>query len=167
MSIISFIKYLILALLLIWVETGFLHLFSIYGATPDLILILVLLVSFREDRVMALLVAFVAGLLQDVFATHFWGLSALTKLIVALIGSNFQRADRDYPLTYFAGSFLLLIFIHEILHQFLFSLGSEMSFWQVLWRSTIPGTIYTFVISLVIYFLFQNRLWQTKMVKSF
>ncbi|OQX88718.1 rod shape-determining protein MreD [candidate division KSB1 bacterium 4484_87] len=165
MSVISLIKYSLITLVIIWIEVSVLHLFAVYGATPDLLLILVVFVSLREDRIFALFFAFFAGFFQDVFATHFWGLSALTKLIAALVASGFQRSDGYYSLSYFATTFSLLIFLHELLFQFLFSLGSEISFWRVMWRTTVPDAVYSFVIALIVYFLFQNHLWKPKTVK--
>jgi rod shape-determining protein MreD len=142
-------------------------LFAIFDATPDLVLILVLVVSFRENRTLVLIFAFLGGLLQDVFVTDYWGLSALTKLIVAMIGTGFQRADQHYPLSYFASVFGVLIFLHEFLYQIFLSIGSQVPFGKTFIQVIIPCVFYTFIVSLLMYFLFHHKLWKSRVGKSF
>ncbi len=167
MTLINFIKYFFFLFVFIWIESNLLRLFAIFDATPDLVLILVLVVSFRENRILAIIFAFAAGLLQDVFITDYWGLSALTKLIVAMIGSGFQRADQHYSLSYFASVFGALIFLNELLYQIFLSIGSQVSFGKTFVHVIIPCASYTFIVSLLMYFLFHHKLWKSRVGKSF
>lgn len=167
MKLINLIKYFLLLFVFIWIESNLLPLFAIFNVTPDLVLIFVLVVSFREDRKLVLIFAFLSGLLQDVFVTDYWGLAALTKLTVAMIGTGFQRADQHYPLSYFASVFGVLIFIHEFMYQTFLSIGSQVPFGKTFIQITMPCAFYTFIVSLLMFFLFHRKLWKLEVSKSF
>ncbi len=162
MTAIKIIKYLILIFLTLFFEANVNFLFSIKNTTPDLLLVLVVILSLKEDRIPALLLGFFAGLLQDAVTTQFFGLYALSKLMTVFIGSYFQEAKRTYNLVYFATTALALIFIHELIFQFFYSFGLQVGFFKLFFFYVLPPTVYTFVIAVMAFLLFSKKLWQSR-----
>lgn len=160
MSIPSLIKYIIVYFILIVFETNVIYLFAIYNITPDLILIFVLIISYKEERTPAMLIAFFAGLLQDVFSADFFGLAALTKVIIVFVASFFQLPTKKYSLLYYTMSFLFLIFFHDLVYQFIYALGGEIGFFKLLIFYILPSTIYTLIFGVMAYLILKRKLWQ-------
>ena len=154
MGFLPIIKYVAIYFILLFVETNLLHLISIKNITPDLILVYVLIFSLRENKSKAAMIGFGAGLIQDVFTTKFFGLSAFTKSIAGFLGVFFQQQRIEYKLLYYSTVFLVLIFIHELIYQLIYSLGGDIGFWNLLLYSIIPRTFYTLAMAVIFYFIF-------------
>ena len=154
MDFVPIIKYVAIYFILLFVETNLLHLISIKNITPDLILVYVLIFSLRENKSKVTIIGFTAGLIQDVFTTKFFGLSALTKSITGFIGVFFQQKRNEYKLLYYLTVFLVLIFIHELIYQFIYSLGGDIGFWRLLLYGIVPRTFYTLAVAVIFYFIF-------------
>ena len=155
-----FVKYIIIYVLLLFIEKNLVHLIAIKHITPDLILIFVIIISLREDRGKSTVIGFFAGLFQDVFTTGFFGLSAMTKSMVGFLGFVFQQPKKKYNLTYYIIIFAILVFIHEIIYQFIYSLGGHISFFRLLFYYIIPKAIYTVIVAIMVYFIFKPILWK-------
>ncbi|MFZ5516421.1 MAG: rod shape-determining protein MreD [Candidatus Zhuqueibacterota bacterium] len=157
-------KYIIIYFLLLFAEKNLLYLFSIRHITPDLILIFIIILSLNEKRMQMIIFAFFAGLIQDSFISGFFGLSALTKSIVAFFGIYFQQPKRKYNLAYFIFTFVVLVSIHELVYQFIYALGSHWGFFRLVLYYMIPRTLYTVVFAVLAYLLFRTMLWNTDRV---
>ena len=153
MKVVLIIKYVVIYFLLLFIETNLLHLISIKNITPDLILVYVLLVSMREKRNKVVIVGFASGLIQDVFTTKLFGLFALSKTITGFLGGFFQQRRIEYKLLYLSAVFFVLIFIHELIYQIIYSLGGDISFSTLLFYSIIPRTIYTLAVAVIFYLI--------------
>lgn len=158
------IKYSVIYLLLLFIENNLLHLISIKNVTPDLILIFVIIISLRESKNKATAIGFLAGLIQDVFTTGFWGLSALTKSIVGFWGVFFQQPKKRYNLSYFAVVVSVLVVIHEIIFGLIYNLGTRIGFFQLLLEYMFPRAIYTGIIALITYMIFKPMLWKSERI---
>ncbi len=75
-----FQQFLVL-LLLMFIQVTIVPLFAIGLYTPDILLLWILFIAFRFGQIEATVAGFCAGLLQDIFASHLLGLSALTKTL--------------------------------------------------------------------------------------
>ena len=158
----SIIKYSITFFVVLFIEKTLLHLVSIRQITPDLVLILIIIISLREDRSKSTGIGFVAGLIQDTFTTGFLGLSALAKSIIGFLGVFFQQPKRKYNLSYFISVSFVLTIIHEFFYELIYNLGSHLGFFKLLFYYMIPRTLYTVVVSVIVYFLFKPLLWKTE-----
>ncbi len=154
------IVYIITYFLLLFLQTNFAHLIAIRNIAPDFILIFVLIVSYRDERSTATAVGFFAGLFQDLFTTRFFGLSALTKSIIGFTGQFFHQPEKTYNLPHYIMSFSTLIIIHELIYQTIFSLGKEIGFFELLIYATIPRSFYTLIVAMIVYFIFNEKLWK-------
>jgi len=156
------VKYIIIYFLLLFIEKNLLHLISIKNITPDLILIFVIIVSLRENKNKATVIGFLAGLIQDVIATGFWGLSALTKSIVGFWGGFFQQPPKRYNLSFYLVAVSILVLVHEIIFGFIYNLGTHSGFFRLLLQFIIPRALYTLVFAIIIYLIFKPVLWKSE-----
>ena len=158
------IKYLIIYLILLFVETKLLFLISIKNVTPDLILIFVLAVSFKKKKSSSSIIGFFAGFGQDIFSTKFLGLSALTKTITGFLGVFFQQQKRKYKFFYYLVIAFFLILLHESLYQIIYSLGSGIKIFSLFIKAIVPRVLYTEAAAILYYFIFNPSLDKKKSI---
>ncbi|UCE04713.1 MAG: rod shape-determining protein MreD [bacterium] len=156
------VKYIIIYFLLLFVEKNLLHLISIKEVTPDLILIFVIIISLGEKKSKATIIGFFAGLIQDVFTTGFFGLSALTKTIVGFWGTFFQQPKKRYNLSTYAIAVSILVIVHEIIFRFIYNLGTHIGFFQLVVQIMFPRALYTLLFALIIYLIFKPMFWKSE-----
>ena len=157
-----FIKYIIVYSILLFVEKNFLNLISINDVTPDIILIFIIIISLREERVRSTFIGFFAGLIQDAFTTVFFGLSALTKSIVGFWGNFFQQPKKKYTIVYYLMICLVLISVHEFIYQVIQKMGTNIKFFTLIFFYIIPKIIYTLVFAAIAYLVFRPVIWRSK-----
>ncbi len=122
-------------------------LWEIKGASPDLVLIFIVILAVKTDRIRALLFGFIFGLLQDSLTTNLFGLFAFCKSTIGFfLAWRVESQDITlktwmwFPLIFAAGFFQFVIYGVVILQ------GSEISFVNYLIDYIIPQTIYTAII---------------------
>jgi rod shape-determining protein MreD len=155
-----FIKYIIIYVTLLLVEKNFLNLISIKDVTPDFILIFIIIISLREERVRSTFMGFFAGLIQDAFTTAFFGLSALTKSIVGFWGNFFQQPKKKYTMAYFMLICLVLVSGHEFIYQVILKMGTNINFFTLIFFYIIPKILYTLAFAAIAYLIFRPLIWR-------
>lgn len=90
---------------------------SFYGATPDLLLIYLLWLAMRYDRIKLILFAASLGLIQDALF-DFWGLNMFSKTLLFFMIFNFVNRRKESRLLVWQ-IFLVLAFA-AILHNLIF-----------------------------------------------
>jgi len=160
----QWIKYILIYILLLFIEKNLLQLISIKDVTPDLILIFVIIISLKEKRSSATLIGFGAGLFQDLFTAGFFGLSAMTKSIIGFWGTFFQQSRKKYNLTYFTVAVFVLVFIHEIIYRSIYNLGSHISLFRLIFHYIIPRTLYTLSFGIIIYLIYKPMFWKSESI---
>ncbi len=81
----KYIIYLILIILLLALNVGFLSYIKIYGAAANLLLLLVILSALHKDIDNFIFIAAVSGIVLDVYTGVFFGSFALAFLFAALL----------------------------------------------------------------------------------
>lgn len=155
-----FIKYIIIYITLLLVEKNFLNLISIKDVTPDIILIFIIIISLREERVRSTFMGFFGGLIQDAFTTAFFGLSALTKSIVGFWGNFFQQPKKKYTMAYFMLICLVLVSVHEFIYQVILKMGTNLNFFALIFFYIIPKIAYTLAFAAIAYLVFRPVIWR-------
>jgi rod shape-determining protein MreD len=158
------VKYIIIYFLLLFVEKNLIHLISIKGITPDLILIFIIIISLRENKNRSTVIGFLAGLIQDVFTTGFWGLSALTKSIVGFWGAFFQQPKKRYNLSSYVIAVSILVLVHETIFGFIYNIGTHLGFFQLVFQFMLPRAFYTSLFAVIIYLIFKPMLWKSESI---
>lgn len=149
-------KYLIFLIIGLWLETGPLNFIELWGATPDLILILVVIIALSEETSLTLIFAFFAGVLQDAFVTDFWGVSALSKISIGMFVGYFKRKDAQYTLPYFSILLIVSCAINEFISQLILSFGNGISLSRLVFTIIVPNVFYSSLFGVLVYLLFQG-----------
>lgn len=145
----------------LFLQVTFLPLISIEGIVPDILLIWVVYNSLKRGQIVGMAGGFVVGLLQDIAATSFLGLAALSKTIAGFLAGYFFNENKTSTLlgTY---SFVLIVsisaFLHNLLYFFILFLGSDDSNFASVFSDSVMTMLYTSVLSFLPMFIFSRKL---------
>jgi len=155
----SIATYFMLLCVSIVLQLTIIPLFSVQGATPDIILIFVLALALQRGRLWAFPVGFAAGFLFDLFGTGLVGVSSLANS-VAVFSVGFLREEQfEKRMSVIVGLLFLSIYFHDIVYFAILSLGLSSRFWNVFVKQAFPNTFYTLVFMVVIQLLMPNLFW--------
>ena len=86
--------YIVLLIIILIIQSTRFDFWSIYGVKPDLVLLLLFVISFREGTITGTVFGFIGGLAQDFFSNGLLGSSAFTKSLWGfLVGKSNERFD--------------------------------------------------------------------------
>lgn len=160
----QYLKYIIIYFLLLFAEKNLVNFISIKGIVPDLILIFIIIISLQENRSKSTVIGFIAGLVQDIFSTYFFGLSALTKSIVGFWGVFFQQPKKKYSLSSYLITVAILVLVHETIFGIIFNLGTHTGFFSLMFQFILPRTVYTLLFAVITYLIFKPVLWKSERI---
>lgn len=129
---------------------------SIVGVRPDILLIVLIYLTFNEKPIIVISLAFTFGFLQDVFlpgSIQYWGLSPLFKtllifMLIKLQPFIFKLRGLVFYLSVFGG-----VLIYNIFYNLIYYSGYAKPM-AILFRYTLPESIYTFLILLLLNMIF-------------
>ncbi|HTR80462.1 MAG TPA: rod shape-determining protein MreD [Bacteroidota bacterium] len=157
----QYLRYSLLTILLLVVQTTIIPFVSIENIVPDLLLIWIVLIAIQLGQIPATVAGFAIGLVIDLVSGHFIGLSALSKTVAGFFaGYFFNENKRDMTL----GSYQFLIIvgltslIHNIIYFVIFVQGSDVSFWTAIFRFGLFSTVYTIALAVLPVFAFSRKL---------
>lgn len=149
------IVYIVLAILFV-ISVIFNDFISIVGVRPDILLIILIYLVFNEKPIIAIIAAFGFGFLQDVILpgyVQYWGLLPLVKtLVIYGLLKLLPFIERLRGLTFHL-SVMLGILVYFIFYNLLYYAGYVRPF-VAFYRYTIPETLYTFIILLILNIIF-------------
>ncbi|MBN2780451.1 MAG: hypothetical protein JXR21_00630 [Candidatus Marinimicrobia bacterium] len=156
----SRIVYIVMSVLFI-VTVVFNDFIGIAGIHPDILLIMLFFLAMNEKPLIAIIMAFVFGFLQDIFlpgTLQYWGLSPLFKTLIVF------GLIKLLPFWYRLKGFLFYLSIfgamlsYSILYDLLYYSGYVKPL-VILYRYAIPETLYTFAFLLIVSVIFplKNR----------
>ena len=155
-----FIRSAGVVLVLLLLQTIFIPYLSILGYVPDILLPWLVYVALRRGQVEASLYGFGVGFLQDIAATKFLGLAALSKTLCCFVVGYFYN-ENTIGQTLGSYRYVLIVmlssFIHDIVYFTVFFLGVEGSLVGHVLQFSIASTVYTGVISLLPMFAFSQK----------
>jgi|YelNatPaOPRAMG01_1025707.scaffolds.fasta_scaffold04139_7 rod shape-determining protein MreD len=129
--------------------------FTISSVAPQFILLFIVYVSLKEGQMAGMINGFAAGLMNDLFTTHFIGYTAFVGVIAAFVAGFFYK-ENDVELVGKTLSFswvsILSIFIAQFFSLPLIQSGSDLNYFYVFLKFTFGVTIYTAVFSLIVIF---------------
>jgi rod shape-determining protein MreD len=158
--IISYLKYIVILVLLIFIQDQLIWLLSItkYQITPDIVIIMIAFIAVKEGQIFGTVTGFIAGLLLDILGGSFLGLSAMSYAIAGFAGGYFFNPESEKYLIRF--NFLWVVFVcaltSNIIYFNIFLQGAFLSFTDILLKYVLPSTTYTVIIS-VIYAVIPRR----------
>ena len=147
-------KYIIKALLLaifLFLQTGFLPHFSLYGQVPNLIFAFFFIIAFfGQDKLgpYEIYCVIIFGTILDILISDIIGVSVLTFLIIALVLKRIQNIlsekNGKYPLSNFMILFLVFFIIFDLIIFKEFGLP------------TLFRTMYSFVSAIIGFFIYKK-----------
>ncbi len=149
-DIIRYFYYVIAAMLLISIHITVLDFIAIGNITPDLLIILVVIIAIYEGQFKAVFIGFFIGLLFDIFTFDVIGTNALTKTVVAFFAGYFYQEGEARKII---GSlkFLIIVFIAAMFHNAIYNIFylklSEASFTHFFLLYGVAASLYTTVIA--------------------
>ncbi len=142
-SVLVFITILVLIL-----QSSVVQSFELFGATPDLRIIWVVMIALKRGSIVGASVGFFSGLVLDVYGLEHLGATALAGAVMGylagLANEHVIELDR-YSKLFFLGLFFLG---HDVLFFFTVK-SSEMSFLEMLSIKTMPNGLYTLLVGSV------------------
>lgn len=128
---------------------------SMAGVVPDLLLILVIAVSYTRGRIPGMLTGLLAGLLTDAYFNDMMGLCALFYLCIGYVAGFSQKIydEQDYiiPMVMIAAGEFLYSFAYYIAF---FLLRSRTEFGYYFIHLVLPRMVYTVLAAVFLYPLF-------------
>lgn len=152
-------KYLLLFLVLILAQITLLPLISVGDLVPDVLLIGIIVLGIRQGAVVAIIAGCVVGLVQDSFVTHLFGLSSLAKSCSGFVAGYFSREKIKYNLQVTLGVVLATAVVHDTIYFFVYTFGTEIGLFRMLFRYALPTSLYTLVMAFIVHNVWPGGLW--------
>ncbi len=146
-----FIFFIVICLALI-IEATFFSSLKFFGANPNIILVIIVSMSFFISSRTAIIYAGAAGLLEDIFIGSMIGSNFLLLIILVYIVRTYSsRVIRENIITP-----LIIVFISSITYYFLmgailFIAGKGYFLNIVYMQNILYGSIYNLMIALILY----------------
>jgi rod shape-determining protein MreD len=104
----QYIRYSIVTLFLLILQTTIIPFASIANIVPDILIVWIVYVAIKLGQIPATVAGFVIGIAVDLVGGHFIGLSALSKTIAGFFAGYFYNENKiDYTL----GNYQFLIIV--------------------------------------------------------
>lgn len=149
-----------IVLVLLVLQTVFIPYLSVIGFIPDIFVPWLVYVALRRGQIEAALYGFGVGFLQDMTATRFLGLAALSKTVAAFVAGYFYN-ENTIGQTLGSYRYVLIVLccalVHDVVYFTIFFQGTEGSLVSHVLQFSVASTIYTGVISLLPMFAFSQK----------
>ncbi len=148
---IIFVLILIIGLVL---QVTILSLYTPWDIKPDIILVLVVVISILDGPKTGLLMGIIGGLLQDIFLGEFISINTIIKAPLGFVngfmeGHFFKGNYLLAPVITFGASIIYYMLTIVLSEELIFSIN----YWESLKNTIIPSSIYNAVLSLIIYII--------------
>ncbi len=121
--------YIGLLIIILIIQSTRFDFWSIYGVKPDLVLLLLFVISFREGSITGTVFGFIGGLAQDFFSNGLLGSGAFAKSLWGfLAGKSNQRLDTHSMVVQIGLLFCISIFDGLLIHAIIGILRNSISF---------------------------------------
>ena len=154
------IKYALMTILLLIIQTAGMRLVTIEGITPDILALWIIVIALNEGQMPATMWGFSIGLVFDLISGNFLGLSALTKTVCGFIAGYFYNENKT-RLSIGSYRFLLIVlvtcFIQNLVYFFIYTRGSDISVLSAVFRYGTTTALYTAAFSLFLVFIYSRR----------
>ena len=154
------IKYALISLFLLVLQTQVNRLLIIEGITPDILLIWIVYLALRNGQMQGTLWGFAIGLTFDLVTGSFIGLSAMTKTIGGFTAGYFFNENKIH-LILRSYQFIIIVLIVAVLHNtiyfLIFTQGSEIGFVRAVIQYGVSTALYTSIVTLLPMFSFARK----------
>ena len=154
------LKFAVVSIMLIVLQTQVMRLISLEGITPDLLTIWIVYLAVNLGQANGMLWGFGIGLALDLVTGNFIGLSALTKTIAGFTAGFFYNENKivmTLSSYRFVLSVLIVSLIHNTVYFILFTQGTEIGLLRAFFQFGIATTLYTSTITLLPMFVIARK----------
>ena len=140
---------MIIALVLL-VQSTITGKFALFGVRPDIVLILLILLTHDSDPTTSIAYGFMIGFLQDIYTPEFLGANAFSMSLIAfLLGVSRERFTvENYPVRALVGFFACVF--HDIIFLSFYTKFDYAMMTDLFVRESLPGAVYTATLLLVV-----------------
>ncbi len=156
---IRFVKYALMFIFLILLQTTLIPLLSIQDIYPDLLLIGVVITGIRHGATPAILAGCVVGFVQDAAVTQLYGLSSLAKSVAGFVAGYFSREKLKYNFQVTLAVVAATALTNTVLYQSIYYFSSNINIGWIVLRYIIPHFIYTVIIGMMVNAIWPGGLW--------
>lgn len=148
------ILYVILIFTFVTTQVTFLNFVSIFGVTPNLVIILIVSISLLEGRIDGATVGFFAGLCLDSVIGVALGYNALIGMFLGLLlGNTNKRFFKENILVMTICTFISTILYESAVIFVTYLLGYEINFLSTIKNTIILEALINSVLGLAIFFV--------------
>jgi rod shape-determining protein MreD len=154
------VKYVVLTLIIVILQTRVAQLLTLESIAPDLLVIWVVYIALKEGQIVGTVWGFGTGLIFDLVTGNFIGLAALTKTIAGFTAGYFYNENKTEMTL---GSYRLLLivllvsFLHNSVYFLVFTQGSEIGALAAIFGVGLATTFYTSTVSVLPMLAFSRR----------
>ncbi len=152
MNVYASIRYGLITVVLIVLQTTFIRFISIESITPDILVVWIVYLALRYGQIHATVAGFILGFIVDIISGDFLGLYALSKTVCGFVAGysyDENRTTQTLATYRFALIVLLASIVHNVIYFTIFVQGSELPFWRTLGLFGVTTSLYTSALSLL------------------
>lgn len=150
-----FFRYLLIIIIALILQVTVLSYYPLWGITPDLLLITVVMSGSFSGTKIGGLSGFIAGILQDIFINLNTGIFTLVKLIIGFIsGITGKITFRENIFLPGILVFLFSIAQYLVIDFFTIGFGFSQGIVELFLYSVLPEAVVNSILGLVLYPLF-------------
>lgn len=147
------IKWGIIFLAGIIVQSTFTQLIAIHDIRPDILIIILTFYGLRFGQLRSTIMGFTIGFFQDLLSGGLLGQSSLTKSIAGFIVGFYGKKNKRVVQEAFFWALGIGCLFHNTFFMFIATFGTDVEFWNMFVYLVLPSSAYTFVIGLLSFFI--------------
>lgn len=147
------IKWSIIFLTGIIVQSTFAQLIAIHDIRPDILIIILTFYGIRFGQVRSTIIGFTVGLFQDLLSGGLLGRSSLTKSITGFVIGFYGKKNKRVIRGAFFWALGISCIIHNIIFMFVDTFGTDVEFWKMFVYLVLPSSAYTFIVGLLSFYI--------------
>jgi len=146
-------RFIVLLLILFFTHLLFYQYLALGEIYPDLFLVLVVYCALRWGPVGGSFSGFLSGIVQDSFSYTYFGLHALTKIIIGFSIGKMRHSFFSNKYIVQAAIILLSKIIHDAIFYGVYLFRAPGGFWEQMFFNTSLSSLYTCFLGIAIYIL--------------
>jgi rod shape-determining protein MreD len=155
-------RYAALSILVVVAQALVSRFLVVVDIVPDLVLLWIVYIAIREGQLAATTAGFLLGLIIDLLSGQdgMLGLATVSKTVGGFVAGYFFSEGKAYQ-TLGGSRFIIAVAIVSVVHNGLYFViflqGTDIGWWDILFRYGIPTALYTTVVALVPMFVFARK----------
>lgn len=154
------VRYGLISLFLILLQTQVMRYLSLEGITPDILMIWIVYIALMSGQMHGIIWGFSVGVVFDLVTGNFIGLSALTKTICGFVAGYFFNENKTI-LTLRSYRFVIIVLIVSLVHNtiyfVIFTQGTDIGFIRAIFQFGLATALYTSILTLLPMFRFGRK----------